>query len=140
MARVTERTGSHARKYRCVCPLGSGMHPPAVRMVKSPFRSGASSCIHGFTRLPRGQSRGNHRVHVVVFVLAQTAAENDLFFPLRQRFVLCVQGAVFFVVYRIIRLVAGVPLAGVFPADDGFRQVIALLVLAEGEPLFLFFV
>ena len=54
-----------------------------------------------------------------------------------QCLVLCVQGAVFFVVDGVIGFVAGVPFAGILPADDGFGKVIPRLILAEGEPLVL---
>ena len=86
-------------------------------------------------RLCGRKRSGDDRAHVVVFIFAQAAAEDDLSIPLRQCLVLCVQCAVFFVVYRVVWLVAGVPFGAVLPADDGFRQIAALLVLFKGKPL-----
>ena len=83
------------------------------------------------------QHSGDDLIHVVVFVLSQTAAEDDLQLSVGQLLVLGIECAVLGVVDRIVRLVAGLPLTAVLAADDSLGQVVSVLVLAELEPLVL---
>ena len=87
-----------------------------------------------FTERQRGRDDG---VHVVVLVLSQPSAEDDLAFLIRQLFILQIQSAVLFVVDGIIRLITGLPFRTVLPADHRLGQVIALIILAELEPFML---
>ena len=83
------------------------------------------------------QHSGDNLIHVVVLILTQTAAEDDLRLGLGQLFVLGIQCAVFGIVDGVVRLVAGLPLGGILAADNRFGQVVAVLVLAELEPFML---
>ena len=83
------------------------------------------------------QCSRDNGIHIVIPVFSQAPPEQDLSLLVRQRPVDRVQRTVLFIVDGIIGLIPGMPLAGVFPADNGFRQVVARLILAEGEPLVL---
>ena len=50
---------------------------------------------------------------------------------------LYIQCAVLSIIDRIVRLIARLPIRGKFTADDCLRQIVALCVLAELEPLML---
>ena len=76
-------------------------------------------------------------IHIVVFILAQTAAEDDLLLGFGQLLVFGVECAVLGIIHRIVRLIAGLPLGGVLTADDGLGQVVAVFILAELKPLVL---
>ena len=82
-------------------------------------------------------SFANNLVHVIVFILTQATTEDNLRLGISQLFVLGVECAVLGIVDGIVWLVAGLPLAAVLAADDGLGQVVAVLVLAELEPLVL---
>lgn len=65
-----------------------------------------------------GQRAFNYLVHIIVLILAQAAAEHNVRLGIGQCLVLGVQGAVLVIVDRVVRLVARLPLSGVFAADD----------------------
>ena len=83
------------------------------------------------------QHGGDDLIHVVILVLTQASAEDDLRLGIGQLLVLGIQRAVFSIVDGVIRLVTGLPLGGILAADDRFGQVVAVLVLAELEPFVL---
>ena len=83
------------------------------------------------------QHGGDNLIHVVILILTQASAEDDLRLGLGQLFVLGIQCAVFSIVDGVIRFVTGLPLRGILAADDRFGQVVAVLVLAELEPFVL---
>ena len=80
------------------------------------------------------QHGGDNLIHVVILILTQASAEDDLRLGVGQLLVLGIQCAVFSIVDGVIRLVTGLPLGGILTADDRFGQVVAVLVLAELEP------
>mgnify|MGYP000164041195 CR=1 FL=1 len=83
------------------------------------------------------QHGGDNLIHVVILVLTQASAEDDLRLGVGQLLVLGIQCAVFSIVDGVIRLVTGLPLGGILAADDRFGQVVSVLVLAELEPFVL---
>ena len=83
------------------------------------------------------QHGGNNLIHVVILVLTQTSAEDDLRLGVGQLLVLGIQCAVFSIVDGVVRFIAGLPLRGILAADDRLGQVVAVLVLAELEPFML---
>ena len=66
------------------------------------------------------QSYLNDLVHVVIFVLAQTAAKDHVRLHIGQLLVLGIQGTVLLVIDGVVRLVALLPLSAVLAADDRF--------------------
>lgn len=83
------------------------------------------------------QHGGDNLIHVVILILTQASAEDDLRLGIGQLLVLGIPCAVFSIVDGVIRLVTGLPLGGILAADDRFGQVVAVLVLAELEPFVL---
>ena len=75
------------------------------------------------------QSHLNNLVHVVILVLTQTAAENDVRLRIGQLLILGIQGAVLLVIDGIVRLVALFPFSTVLAADDRFGLGAELKVL-----------
>ncbi len=71
----------------------------------------------------------NDLVHVVVLILAQTAAEDHVRLCIGQLLVLRIQGTVLLIVDGIVGLVALFPLSAVLPADDRFGLGAELEVL-----------
>ena len=66
------------------------------------------------------QSYLNDLVHVIVLILAQTAAKNHVRLRIGQLLVLGIQGTVLLVIDGVVRLVALLPLSAVLAADDRF--------------------
>ena len=58
-----------------------------------------------------GEGGGDYFIHVVVLVLPEPAAEDNIWAGGGEGFVLFVKGVVCDIVYRIVRLGAGVPLS-----------------------------
>ena len=58
------------------------------------------------------QHGGDNLIHVVILVLTQASAEDDLRLGVGQFLVLGIQCAVFSIVDGVIRLVTGLPLGG----------------------------
>ena len=57
-----------------------------------------------------GQGGFDHAVHIVILVLAQAAAEEDLALGIGQGLILLIQRAVLRIVDGVVRLIAGFPL------------------------------
>ena len=68
-------------------------------------------------------------VHIVVLVLAQTAAEDDARLSIGQFLVCSVERTVLLVVDGVVRLIAFLPLGAVLAADDRFGLGAELKVL-----------
>ena len=68
-------------------------------------------------------------VHIVVLVLAQTAAEDDARLSIGQLLVCSVERTVLLVVDGVVRLIALLPLGAVLAADDRFGLGSELKVL-----------
>ena len=66
------------------------------------------------------QSRANHFVHVVVFVLAEPAAEDYVGASVGLLFVARIERGVLLVVDGIVRLHSLLPLGGILVTDHGF--------------------
>ena len=75
------------------------------------------------------QSRLNDLVHVIVLILAQTAAKDHVRLRIGQLLVLGIQGTVLLVIDGVVRLVALLPLSAVLAADDRFGLGAELKVL-----------
>ena len=69
--------------------------------------------------------RTHYFVHVVIAIIGQASSEYDVWFGLCQLSVVCGQGFVFCVVYRIVGFFGRVPLLRVFVGDDGFGLLTA---------------
>ena len=66
------------------------------------------------------QHGGDDLIHVVILVLTQASAEDDLRLGIGQLLVLGIQGTVLLVIDGVVRLVALLPLSAVLAADDRF--------------------
>ena len=75
------------------------------------------------------QSYLNDLVHVIVLILAQTAAKDHVRLRIGQLLVLGIQGTVLLVIDGVVRLVALLPLSAVLAADDRFGLGAELKVL-----------
>lgn len=76
--------------------------------------------LHLLLQLPYGcQSCFNNFIHIIVFIIAEAPAEDDILFFVRKFFISGEEGIVLFIVYRVVRLHADAPLGGIFPGDDG---------------------
>ena len=75
------------------------------------------------------QSYLNDLVHVIVLILAQTAAKDHVRLCIGQLLVLGIQGTVLLVIDGVVRLVALLPLSAVLAADDRFGLGAELKVL-----------
>ena len=60
-------------------------------------------------RLQHIKRRTDDLIHIVITILTEASAKNDILFPVRQLLILCVQLIVLVVVDGIIRLIAGIP-------------------------------
>ena len=85
--------------------------------------------LFGKLFLRDAQCHLNDLVHIVVFVLAQAAAEDDPRLRVGQLLVGSIQGAVLFIIDGVVRLVALFPLRTVLPADNGLGLSAKLKVL-----------
>ena len=81
--------------------------------------------------------RSNGSIHIIVLVLAETTTEYNTGLLIGKLLVLGVELSVFLIVYRVVRLIACLPLRRVLTADNSLWQIIAILILAELEPLVL---
>ena len=75
------------------------------------------------------QHGGDNLIHVVILILTQASAEDDLRLGVGQLLVLGVERAVLLVVHRVVGFIAGLPLGAVLAADDGLGLGAELKVL-----------
>ena len=81
------------------------------------------------------QHGGDNLIHVVILILTQASAEDDLRLGVGQLLVLGIQCAVFGIVDGVIRLVTGLPLGGILTADDRFGQSLPFSSLPNSNHL-----
>ena len=91
---------------------------PADTCRRNSPRAAISSSRQLFPR--HVQRSFNDLIHIIILILAQPAAKNDLCLGIGQRFVFCVKCAILFIVDGVIGLIALMPLGAVFPADHRF--------------------
>lgn len=82
--------------------------------------------------------RSNGSIHIIVLVLAETTTEYNTGLLIGKLLILGVELSIFLIVYRVVRLIACLPLRRVLTADNSLWQIIAILILAELEPLVLY--
>ena len=58
-------------------------------------------------------------IHIIIFILSQASAEQDICFLFRKLCILCIECAVFLIVDRIVRFVTLFPGRGILSRDDG---------------------
>lgn len=66
-------------------------------------------------------------MHIIILILRQPTAEDDVPIPLRQLLIACVQTGVPLVIYRIVWLHSLFPFRGILPGDNRPRNIIHLL-------------
>lgn len=80
------------------------------------------------------QSSPDDFIHIVVFILAQAAAEDHVALLLGQFFILGIERAILGIVDGVVGFHTGLPFGGVFPADDGGGLGAEFKVLVFDDP------
>ena len=81
------------------------------------------------------QRRRNHRIHIIILILAQPSAKNYLLLLIRQLLIFLIQCTILLIVHRIVRLITDLPLRTVLSADHRLRNIISVIILTKLKPL-----
>ena len=73
--------------------------------------------------------RYDNLIHIIVLVLSESAAEDNVLACICESLVLLIQCIVLIIVYRVVRLNTGLPLCGIFAADNRLFLLAELKVL-----------
>ena len=83
------------------------------------------------------QRRSNHRIHIIILILAQSSAKDYLLLLVCQLLIFLIQCTILLIIHRIVRLITDLPLRTVFSADHRLRNIISVIILAKLKPLVL---